>query len=653
MKSIYEDFIGLESKNLTLRFALKPEPKTEENLKQYWDKLRDEERAKAYPIVKKILDREYQRLISEGLKSLENQNALDWTELAEYIRTSSLNKKKNEEKRLRKLIAQSLKAHPLVDKLKVKNAFGKNGYLETLPLGKEEKEAVKVFAGFGGFFNNYNKNRENYFSTEEKSTAIANRIVNENFSKHFSNVEIVTKIQKEVPELIQIVEAQFKGYDAIFTVNGYNMALSQAGIDTYNEMVAIWNKEANLYAQKAGKLPDGHPLKKKRNYLLSALFKQIGSEKEHLIQIDRFDGDEEVIEALTGVKKMLQEADVFEKLNMLVEDMENWDYSKIYLSAQSLSNVSVFLNNLYEDERENSWNYLDNVLREKWQIELQGKKKGTDLEEAIRKKKKSFYSIAELQETVNALEETDKCYSVSKWLLEALKSETVIEEKEKDAEDFCTKWKTERNPLKETDITALKEYLEQWIFLARYCKSFYANGIEKKERDEAFYHILEDVLYVLKEVIYFYNKVRNYVTKKPYSLEKIHLKFGHVTLGNGWHINQEKDNGTTLLRKDGKYYLAITNSLNKKICIPSQIEGTGNDYEKMVLNAFKKDKIYMLIPKCTTERKNVESCFESKESAQYFIIDTPKFVKPFKVLREEYELNKIRMMVLKSGNLII
>ena len=486
MKSIYEDFIGLESKNLTLRFALKPEPKTEENLKQYWDKLRDEERAKAYPIVKKILDREYQRLISEGLKSLENQNALDWTELAEYIRTSSLNKKKNEEKRLRKLIAQSLKAHPLVDKLKVKNAFGKNGYLETLPLGKEEKEAVKVFAGFGGFFNNYNKNRENYFSTEEKSTAIANRIVNENFSKHFSNVEIVTKIQKEVPELIQIVEAQFKGYDAIFTVNGYNMALSQAGIDTYNEMVAIWNKEANLYAQKAGKLPDGHPLKKKRNYLLSALFKQIGSEKEHLIQIDRFDGDEEVIEALTGVKKMLQEADVFEKLNMLVEDMENWDYSKIYLSAQSLSNVSVFLNNLYEDERENSWNYLDNVLREKWQIELQGKKKGTDLEEAIRKKKKSFYSIAELQETVNALEETDKCYSVSKWLLEALKSETVIEEKEKDAEDFCTKWKTERNPLKETDITALKEYLEQWIFLARYCKSFYANGIEKKKEMKLF-----------------------------------------------------------------------------------------------------------------------------------------------------------------------
>ena len=49
----------------------------------------------------------------------------------------------------------------------------------------------------------------------------------------------------------------------------------------------------------------------------------------------------------------------------------------------------------------------------------------------------------------------------------------------KDVEDFCTQWKNERNSLKETDITALKEYLEQWIFLARYCKSFYANGIEK------------------------------------------------------------------------------------------------------------------------------------------------------------------------------
>lgn len=44
MKSIYENFIGLESKNLTLRFALNPEAKTQENLKLYWDKLRDEER---------------------------------------------------------------------------------------------------------------------------------------------------------------------------------------------------------------------------------------------------------------------------------------------------------------------------------------------------------------------------------------------------------------------------------------------------------------------------------------------------------------------------------------------------------------------------------------------------------------------------------
>ena len=136
MKSIYENFIGLESKNLTLRFALNPEAKTQENLKLYWDKLRDEERDRAYPIVKKILDKEYQQLISEGLKLLENQNVLDWTELAEYIRTSDLSKKKKEDKRLRKLIAQNLKAHPLVDKLKVKNAFGKNGYLETLPLGK-------------------------------------------------------------------------------------------------------------------------------------------------------------------------------------------------------------------------------------------------------------------------------------------------------------------------------------------------------------------------------------------------------------------------------------------------------------------------------------------------------------------------------------
>lgn len=48
----------------------------------------------------------------------------------------------------------------------------------------------------------------------------------------------------------------------------------------------------------------------------------------------------------------------------------------------------------------------------------------------------------------------------------------------------------------------------------------------------------------------------------------MHLKFGHNELANGWSVNKEGNYGTAILRQKGKYYLAITNSLNKKMSIP-------------------------------------------------------------------------------------
>ena len=71
-----------------------------------------------------------------------------------------------------------------------------------------------------------------------------------------------------------------------------------------------------------------------------------------------------------------------------------------------------------------------------------------------------------------------------------------------------------------------------------------------------------------------YNKVRNYITKKPYSVEKMKLNFEQATLADGWDLNKETDNLCTILIKDDWYYLGIMNKEYNQAFQYSQKEKT-------------------------------------------------------------------------------
>lgn len=165
-KNLFDDFTGVFSKSLTLRFGLEPIGKTKENLVNYWEAMKDEERNLAYPIVKRVLDREYQKLITRVLGDLENIGVLDWSLLAELLnngRDKMQQEIKKEQAVLRKVIANRLKQDPVYKKLKNKNIFNKKGYLVTQPLTMEEKEAINLFDKFTTFFSKYNENKKIIF----------------------------------------------------------------------------------------------------------------------------------------------------------------------------------------------------------------------------------------------------------------------------------------------------------------------------------------------------------------------------------------------------------------------------------------------------------------------------------------------------------
>lgn len=643
-QGLFDDFTGVFSKSLTLRFGLEPIGKTKENLDNYWETMKDEERNLAYPIVKRVLDREYQKLITRVLGDLEKEALLDWTELATLLKRKEVSEQKNIDKtqdKLRKEIATRLTQDENYSLLFGEKPFGINGYLAKQKLSPEEREAVNLFNKFSTFLTNYFDNRRNYFSSDAKGTAVANRIVNENFPKHLNNVIIFEKVKKETPDLIEKVEqlcVNYSDWKTLFTVNGYNNALTQKSIDTYNEVVGIYNREANLYLQQnASKLPDGHPLKKRKTSQLTILFKQIASDKESKIKIDKFNDDKEVFETLEIVRKHLDEIGIVDRFREILEERESFSMEKVYISAKSLSEVSIYISKKVNSKSDagGKWNTIENALMNFWRDEIFSEVSEDKIAEKIEKQKKSAYSMAEIQQALDYMYGTqdENCICVEWWyekLSEILKD---IISKEIELEKDLTNWQDKS--LKEGNTEFLKQYLDVWLELVRYCKSFQCDNLGSVQKEEALYSNIENNVYELDDIIYFYNKVRNYVTQKPYSVEKMPLKFGIPTLADGWMIDKEKDYCTTILKRERYYYLAVMNPLKNKAIIKSKKKGSDKDYQKMIYRQFK--DVSKMIPKCSTQLKEVKQHFE--ESDESYILNSDKFVKPLEITKEHYMLN--------------
>jgi hypothetical protein len=109
----------------------------------------------------------------------------------------------------------------------------------------------------------------------------------------------------------------------------------------------------------------------------------------------------------------------------------------------------------------------------------------------------------------------------------------------------------------------------------------FLQGKEESVKDELFYGEIIRVSDVMNPLNYLYDKVRNYVTRKHYSLQKTKLNFAKSTLLDGWDRNKEKDNLGVILLKDDMYYLGIMNRNWNRVMEEAPKAVTGNVYQKM------------------------------------------------------------------------
>lgn len=599
------DFTNLYPLSKTLRFKLVPVGATGENLKTSGILDGDFKRAKAYAQVKNLIDSYHKAFIEDVLSKAE----LEWGKLYEqfdlYQKESDKEKKRKQrkemeaqQKRMRQAISGLFKKDKRYEKL-----FKKELLTELLPsiikddgsgTITDKKADLDTFNRFATYFKGFHENRENLYKDEQKATAISNRVVNENFPRFYANVKVYEYLNSAFPQIIAETEESLnkflngKKLSDIFNKDSFNAVLSQSGIDFYNTIISGiseegqkvqgLNEKINLASQK---LPAEDKAKFRKKMVL--LYKQILSDKNTASFIPAgFEKNEEVYEAVRQFNE--QEVDKYiDKIEKLFAAYNDYDLNGIVVPAKERTAFSSLIFG--------KWSVLNDglLLLEQDNAKKEFSEKQT--ETMIKRISERDYSLAELQKAyerwaaengVVADKTVKKYFSLSDLRnVESGENHTVtIIDKIKEAYtgiDFENQVNLQAEP---EAATSIKSFLDEVQNLYHYLKIVDYHGEEQK--DSIFYSEFDGIISGLSDIVPLYNKVRNFVTKKPGEVKKVKLNFECPTLADGWDLNKESSNDAIILRKGGKYYLGILNPNSKpKIICDDIIDGEAY-YDKMI-----------------------------------------------------------------------
>ena len=592
MKKI-DAFINQYPLMKTIKFSLIPEGKTEEYFNKRLLLEEDSERAAAYEKVKKYIDRYHKYFIENVLTNLVIPGVSEYAEL--YYKSGKTEKDlkdmKKAEEEMQKVISKAFKGNPLY-----KAIFSKEIITNLLPdflTDEKELATVEKFRDFFTYFTGFNENRENMYQEGIKSS-VAFRCIGENLPKFLDNCAIFQMISEKLDEncMKQIQKYCDLAYgihaENMFSVDSFSFVLSQTDIDKYNGIIGGYtladgtkvqglNEYINLYNQQTTKQD-----KSKRLPFMKPLYKQILSDRETVSFIpEQFDKDNEV---LTAVYEFYHSAavSVLAGFQKLFSEFTEYDLSGIHLSsglAVTELSQQVF----------GAWNTISDAWNQEYETTTPPKKK-QNLEDYYEQQKKDFkkigsFSLAELQrlglqaksESCNGDIATYYENGVSQKVLDVIsayeKAESLL------SSDYSTTNSTKLCQ-NDTAVSVIKDLLDALKALERFIKPLLGTGKEE-HKDSVFYGILDPLYTELSAIDRLYDKVRNYITKKPYSKNKIKLNFQNPQFLGGWDKNKERDYRTVILKKDGNYYLGIMEKGNTKIFLDIPEITTDEYYEKM------------------------------------------------------------------------
>lgn len=324
---------------------------------------------------------------------------------------------------------------------------------------------------------------------------------------------------------------------------------------------------------------------------LKVLFKQILSDRNAISWLpEEFHNDQEVLYAIKDCYERLKEKVLDEKgLENLLHNLSEYDDKGIFLCNDlQLTDIS--------QKMFGSWNIIqDAILKDLKSIVPVRRNKETEDDYENRMlsiyKKTDSFSIQYINSCLNRFVENN-AKEVQTYFAElgdlntkSVQHENLFDQIEKAYAEIADllneEYPTDKNLAQDKDnILKIKIFLDTLKSLQHFVKPLLGNG-DENDKDEKFYGEFLPIWKELDQITPLYNMVRNYMTRKPYSQDKIKLNFGNSQLLGGWDANKESDYASILLRRSGKYYLAIMDKKEAKV-LSKVMPSEGECYEKMV-----------------------------------------------------------------------
>ena len=629
-KNIFEEYVKQYGLNKVLRFELKPQGRTQEYIEKKGLLEEDEVRAQDYVPVKKMMDKYHKEFIDKALSELQLDGLDEYYAL--YMSHERDEKKfKNIESKLRKQIVSCFKKQENFETL-LKPGLMVQEIANSVER-EDEKKVIESFQKFSTYFVGFFENRKNMYSEEEKSTAVSYRVVNQNLPKFVDNLRIFEKImgtelcmdiaqlEKELADVLN-----GKKVEDFFRLESYSQTVTNTAIELYNRLIGGRtvengkeikgiNQYVNEYNQRNKKNKEIRKLPK-----MKMLYKQILADKETLSFVgEQFTSDQEVIDTVREVISNMAEGvlnSVAESSVMnLLENIATYDLRKIFLSnGQVLTKVSSAL---WGD-----WSFIKQCLEKEYDEKNAKKTKNEKYYELRNKELKNAksYSIQELNELIHKHSEKEECVET---YYSSLGKRGNAEEKEgnlldifqsayREAETLLTNeyWSKHGLASDRKNVAILKQLLDSVKAIEEFVKPLFGTETEGEKEDD-FYGELDMIYKELEPIVPLYNKVRNYVTKKPYSTSKVKLNFQNPTLLKGWDNNKERDNLAVIFRRNNMYYLGIMDKKNNKILSENIPELDGDYYEKMEYKLLPGPN--KMLPKVFFGKSNLTKFTPSKE----------------------------------------
>ena len=608
-----KEFANLFPVSKTLRFELQPIGKTKENIEKNGILQRDEKRAEDYKIVKGFIDEYHKQFIKDRLWSfklpLHSEGHFD--SLEEYQELYELSKRNDAQEaeftevkdNLRSIIAKRLTESGTKYDTIFKKELIREDLIDSLE-NNEDKDIVRQFADFTTYFSGFHENRRNMYVADEKTTAIAYRLIHQNLPKFMDNMKAFAKIaETSVAEHFSDIYEGGKEYlnvgsiEEIFRLDYFSETLTQRHIEVYNYIIGKKiledgteikgiNEYVNLYNQQQKD-------KSKRLPFLVPLYKQILSDREKLSWLaEEFDSDEKMLAAINESYEHLHDllmGNENESLRSLLLHIKDFNLSQINITNNlSLTDISQHLFSRYD--------VFTNGIKDELRLITPRKKKESeeDFEDRISKifKTQKSFSIDFLDKLPQPVMEDEKHRAIEDYFMtlgavntETTQKENLFAQIENAYEDARTilQLKDTGDTLSQNKaaVAKIKALLDALKDLQHFIKPLLGSG-EENEKDELFYGSFQMMWDELDTVIPLYNKVRNWLTRKPFSTEKIKLNFDNSQLLGGWDVNKEPDCTGVILRKDGFYYLGIMDKKSNHIIEADVTPSDGECYEKMV-----------------------------------------------------------------------